>query len=104
MLLFAQELHRLSHRSSWGLSSIAAHPGLTRSNLVAHGPRHGQASLGANILAMLLRVAMRLPGLSQDAQMGALPTLFAATSPYALSGGYYGPGGLTGLTGPPAPA
>jgi NAD(P)-dependent dehydrogenase (short-subunit alcohol dehydrogenase family) len=103
-LLFSQELHRLSHRSGWQLVSNAAHPGLTHSNLQATGPRHGQGSLGANILALLVRVAMQLPGLSQDATMGALPTLFAATSPLALSGGYYGPGGLTRLTGPPAPA
>ena len=104
MLLFSQELHRLSVRGGWRLMSNAAHPGLTRSNLQATGPRHGQGSLGADTLAFLVRIAMQLPGLSQDVRMGALPTLLAASGPHALSGRYYGPGGLTGLTGPPAPA
>jgi len=32
--------------------------------------------------------------LAQSPQMGALPTLFAATSPGVASGDYIGPGGL----------
>src|SRR6266568_2822805 len=35
---------------------------------------------------------------------GALPTLRAATDPSATSGSYWGPRGLTGMNGPPAPA
>jgi len=35
---------------------------------------------------------------------GALPTLRAATDPSARSGSYWGPRGLTGMNGPPAPA
>src|ERR1700691_133146 len=33
------------------------------------------------------------PLASQDTARGALPTLFAATSPAAIPGGYYGPSG-----------
>jgi hypothetical protein len=40
----------------------------------------------------------------QDAAHGALPTLFAATSPEAQPGGYYGPSGFQELKGPPVPA
>jgi len=42
--------------------------------------------------------------ISQSAAEGALPTLFAATSPAAEPGGYYGPNGFYELKGPPAPA
>ena len=42
---------------------------------------------------------MRLPGMSQDAPTGALPTLYAATSPDAVGDGYYGPNGFMEMTG-----
>jgi hypothetical protein len=42
--------------------------------------------------------------MSQSAADGALPTLFAATSPEARGGGYYGPDGCYELKGPPMPA
>jgi hypothetical protein len=41
------------------------------------------------------------PFFSQDAAHGALPTLFAATAPGAVSGGYYGPDGIGELKGFP---
>ena len=44
------------------------------------------------------------PYVSQSAADGALPTLFAATSPAAKASGYYGPNGFYELKGPPAPA
>jgi len=44
------------------------------------------------------------PFLSQPAEAGALPILFAATDPKARGGGYYGPGGFSELTGPPSKA
>ncbi len=37
---------------------------------------------------------------SQDVEQGAEPLLYAATSPEAVAGGYYGPGGRFGLVGP----
>ena len=37
----------------------------------------------------------------QTAEGGALPTLYAATSPEAVGGGYYGPDGRGGLRGWP---
>ena len=37
---------------------------------------------------------------SQDAEHGTEPLLYAATSPAAVAGGYYGPGGRFGLVGP----
>jgi hypothetical protein len=42
--------------------------------------------------------------MSHSAAEGALPTLFAATSPAAAPAGYYGPNGFYELKGPVAPA
>jgi hypothetical protein len=42
--------------------------------------------------------------LSQDAHHGALPTLFAAVSPTAQPGGYYGPDGFLETKGDPTAA
>jgi hypothetical protein len=39
---------------------------------------------------------------SQDAEHGTEPLLYAATSPAAVAGGYYGPGGRFRLVGPTA--
>ena len=44
------------------------------------------------------------PLFSHSAAAGALPTLFAATSPDAHGGGYYGPNGFYEMKGTPAPA
>lgn len=44
------------------------------------------------------------PIASQDAAHGSLPTLFAAVSPQAVAGGYYGPDGPGELKGYPASA
>lgn len=42
-----------------------------------------------------------MPFMFQTAAQGALPTLYAATSPQAATGGYYGPNGPLELRGPP---
>jgi len=47
--------------------------------------------------------ALLNPFFSHDAH-GGLPTLFAATSPEAVSGGYYAPKRFQELTGDTAPA
>ena len=46
-----------------------------------------------------LPISLLAPILAQSAAAGALPTLFAATSPDAKPGGYYGPQGLFELKG-----
>ena len=95
MLMFALELQRRSLTAGWGVTSLAAHPGYARTDLISNGP-------GANTLSW--RVGRWLqPLISQSAAEGALPTLFAATSPAAEPGGYYGPNGFYELKGPPAP-
>jgi NAD(P)-dependent dehydrogenase (short-subunit alcohol dehydrogenase family) len=92
LLLFARELQRKSNTHGWGVLSSAVHPGLARTNLFENGP-------GArSVLALLSRFV------NQPAADGALPALFAATSAAVEPGGFYGPRGLFGLAGPPAPA
>ena len=54
---------------------------------------------------MLIKVYRLLgPIFFQSAAQGALPTLFAATSPEAVSGQYYGPDGFNGIWGFPTSA
>ncbi|MCP3371035.1 SDR family oxidoreductase [Bradyrhizobium cajani] len=96
MLMFSLELQRRSLAAGWGVMSVAAHPGYARTDLIPNGP-------GANSFSW--RVGRLLqPLISQSAAEGALPTLFAATSPAAEPGGYYGPHGFYELKGAPRPA
>jgi NAD(P)-dependent dehydrogenase (short-subunit alcohol dehydrogenase family) len=96
-LLFAFELQRRSDAGGWGLMSNAAHPGYARTELIANGP--GLNSLSSRVGSLLVA-----PWASQSPADGALPQLFAATSPDAKPAGYYGPGRLFELVGPPATA
>lgn len=95
MLMFALELQRRSDAAGWGLISNAAHPGYARTDLLVNGPgEHGLLALATVLLRPL----------SHSAAAGALPTLFAATSPDAKAAGYYGPNGFYEMKGPPAAA
>jgi hypothetical protein len=93
-LIFALELQRRSDAAGWNLISNAAHPGFARTNLFASGPG-GLVSLASGFAAPLF---------GHSAADGARPILFAATSPEAKPGGYFGPGGFGELRGAPAPA
>ena len=89
-LMCALELQRRSVAGGWGVSSIAAHPGVARTDLINNGM--GAASAGG-----LVRKYMAF--LFQPVEMGALPILFAATAPQAQAGGYYGPNKLSEMRG-----
>ncbi|HTZ43888.1 MAG TPA: oxidoreductase [Jatrophihabitans sp.] len=92
-LLFALELQR---RASGGLTSAAAHPGLSNTNLFK-----GPEGMGAN---PVIRIGGRLVGplFLQTAAAGALPTLYAAT--VAEPGSYTGPQWPGEVRGAPGPA
>jgi NAD(P)-dependent dehydrogenase (short-subunit alcohol dehydrogenase family) len=94
-LMFAFELERRSAAAGWNIRSIAAHPGVARTELLHNGP--GRNSVHS-------RVRSLLPFLFQPAAQGALPLLFAATSPDARAGGYYGPDRLSETRGYPTAA
>ncbi|RYX81684.1 SDR family NAD(P)-dependent oxidoreductase [bacterium] len=91
-LMFAFELQRRSESERWGVDSIAAHPGISRTELLHNAP--GRWS-GASLMRTLLWF------LFQPAPQGALPTLFAATSPEAKAGAYYGPDKMGEMRGFP---
>lgn len=94
-LVFAFELQRRSQEAGWGITSIAAHPGISRTDLLHNGP-------GRRSAQGVLRSLMWF--LFQPVAQGALPTLFAATSPTARGGGYYGPDRLGETRGHPTEA
>jgi NAD(P)-dependent dehydrogenase (short-subunit alcohol dehydrogenase family) len=95
-LLFTFELQRRSDSGGWGLMSNAAHPGYARTDLIPNGPgTGGLKGAGARLVGSFM---------SHSAAAGALPTLFAATSPTATPMGYYGPNGFYELKGAVAPA
>ncbi|RCW81188.1 SDR family oxidoreductase [Phyllobacterium bourgognense] len=94
-LMLAFELQRRSEAAGWGVTSIAAHPGISRTDLLHNGP-------GRRSAQGFLRSFMWF--LFQPVAQGALPTLFAATSPKARGGGYYGPDKLGETRGHPAEA
>jgi NAD(P)-dependent dehydrogenase (short-subunit alcohol dehydrogenase family) len=93
-LMMSNHLAQLAADRGWSLLSVAAHPGYTRTNLQTAG-----ASLGPGKPPLYARLAMRLIP-SQDVEIGTEPLLFAATSPEAGPGAYYGPAGTFGLVGP----
>src|SRR5260221_8917314 len=93
-LMFALELQRRSDAAGWNLISSAAHPGFARTSLFASGPG-GLLSLATDFAAPLF---------GQSAADCGRPILFAATSPEAKPGGYFGPRGIGELRGAPASA
>jgi NAD(P)-dependent dehydrogenase (short-subunit alcohol dehydrogenase family) len=88
-LMFAYELQRrlAPHGTT---ASIAAHPGVARTELMRNSPAIARA---------LFPVVA--PLFTQSSERGALPILRAATDPAALGGQYYGPAGPGGYRGRP---
>jgi NAD(P)-dependent dehydrogenase (short-subunit alcohol dehydrogenase family) len=87
-LLFTYELQRrLAARGT--TIAVAAHPGGSNTELMRHLP--GWASAVYPVLEPIF----------QDAAMGALPQLRAATDPAVVGGQYYGPAGFAETRGYP---
>ncbi|OBG87374.1 short-chain dehydrogenase [Mycobacterium sp. E802] len=86
-LMFTYELQR--RLVGQHTTALAAHPGGSDTELARHLPNAVQRAVP------LLRPVF------QEAAMGALPTLRAATDPSALGGQYYGPDGLGQQKGHP---
>lgn len=98
MLMFAVELDRRSTANGWGLTSVAAHPGFARTDLIANGP----AGRGGLLFGLGLRLLEGV--LSHSAQAGTLPVLMAAAAADVQGGAYFGPQGWQEMKGPPGPA
>ena len=80
-VVFGLELHRRLRAAAIEVSSVLAHPGVVDTNLASSGPT-GFVKLGAQMYTKLL---------AQSPEMGALPILYAATSPAVESGQLIGP-------------
>ena len=97
-LLFARELHSQARQHRSHLRSIAAHPGIARTQIgqyrdnPATRPRH-------RAIGWATRIAMRYFG--QDVEQGAAALVFAATEATLQGGEFVGPGGLFQFRGPP---
>ena len=90
-LLFTYELQRrLAARDQPTTAALAAHPGFSNTELARNLP-----------VVFKPAVVLLGPLLSQNAAMGALPTLRAATDPDVEGGQYYGPDGLAEQRGHP---
>jgi NAD(P)-dependent dehydrogenase (short-subunit alcohol dehydrogenase family) len=91
-LMFCFELQRRATEAGTSLKSMAAHPGYAATNLQSAGPGHwyerALGELGNRVIA-------------QSARMGALPTLYAATTPNLPGGTFVGPDGLAEQRGHP---
>ncbi len=87
-LIFALELQRRLERAGREAISLSAHPGFTSTDLQRHNS--------------FFNIGVKL--WSNSTEQGALPTLYAATSPEAEPGGYYGPDGFHEIKGSPAAA
>jgi NAD(P)-dependent dehydrogenase (short-subunit alcohol dehydrogenase family) len=85
-LMFTYELQRKLGGHNEPTVAVAAHPGLSDTELMRHVP---------SVLRPVIGLA------AQNPTMGALPTLRAATDPGVLGGHYYGPDGIGESSGHP---
>lgn len=89
-LMFTYDLQRRLAAAKAKTIAVAAHPGVAATELVRHIP--GAGLPGVNWLSSKLL---------NSAEMGALPTLRAATDPSVKGGQYWGPDGFRELRGHP---
>ena len=93
-LLFAQELHRRAGRAGSPVSAVAAHPGVSATNLFARQLEEGGKGLLAPLSKVVTRVAL------QSAAAGAAPTL-RALDHSTPSGAFVGPARFGQVRGRP---
>lgn len=82
-VVFALELNKRLRSNGVPVRSVLAHPGYSATNLQSSGP--------TGVGKLLMKAGNRL--FAQDAEMGALPQLYAATGADVESGQFYGPDG-----------
>lgn len=92
-LMFAFALDRRLRAARSRTMSIAAHPGVANTNLFRGSDRPAVERAARDMVGRLIGLIFN------SDYAGALPTLFAATSDMAVSGGYYGPRGVAEMRG-----
>jgi NAD(P)-dependent dehydrogenase (short-subunit alcohol dehydrogenase family) len=90
-LMFALELDRRLRAGGSTVKSVAAHPGYAATNL--------QSAAAPVADRLVMKVTNML--VAQSADMGALPSLYAATYPGLEGGSYVGPDGIGEFRGHP---
>lgn len=94
-LLFAYEFARRAKECNLSLLSLAAHPGVSRTNILLSGPR-----MGAKVLRTYLSDVFAAFFAQSDSQ-GALPVIHACLDQNVRSGDYFGPDGFMEIRGKP---
>jgi NAD(P)-dependent dehydrogenase (short-subunit alcohol dehydrogenase family) len=94
-LLFAVELDGRARAHGLDLLSVAVHPGVAATNLQTAGPHLGRFGPPTRGRLLLLHL------IGQSAAHGAWPSLYAATAPEVVGGGFYGPDGPGHIRGHP---
>jgi len=94
-LLFTYELQRRFEAAGADAIATAAHPGYAATNLQIAGPRMEGSSFLERVSLLGNRIA------SQSAEMGALPTIYAAAALGVKGGDYFGPDGFMEMWGHP---
>ncbi|CAN5353008.1 SDR family oxidoreductase [soil metagenome] len=97
--LFGFELERRSAAQGWGITSNVSHPGIAPTSLLAARPELGRSgdTQGVRVIRWLSARGI-LVGTPDSA---ALPALYAAASPDAAGGRFYGPSGPGHVGGGP---
>lgn len=98
--LFGLELDRRSTEEGWGVRSNLSHPGISPTNLLSAQPQLGRER--DTTAARMIRTLSRLGILVGTPESAALAAVYAATSPEAHGGHFYGPRGPGHLGGAPA--
>ncbi|GAB2696097.1 oxidoreductase [Thalassiella azotivora] len=97
-VLFALELHRRLVAAGSAVRSVAAHPGVAATNLVAAGPM-ARSTVAARVLGPLVGAVTAT--FLNDARLGAAPVLVAATGGDVAGGDLWGPTGFGEARGAP---
>ncbi|NME68084.1 oxidoreductase [Flammeovirga aprica] len=87
-IMFAYELQRRLNAHNYQVKAVAAHPGGSMTNLMQHIPSF-----------MVFLMENLFSGMFNTAQMGALPTVYAALGEDIKGGDYTGPDGFREVKG-----
>jgi NAD(P)-dependent dehydrogenase (short-subunit alcohol dehydrogenase family) len=90
-LLFTYELQRRFEARGVNTIAVAAHPGISNTNLAAHIFKRWRLKMLQPLMGLML----------QSAAMGALPGIRAAVDPTVSGGQYFGPDGSKERSGYP---
>ncbi len=94
-LLFTYELQRRLNAAGDNVLSLASHPGFAATNLQTAGAIMEGKAFSEKMSLLMNRL------FAQSAEMGALPTLYAATAPGLQGGEFTGPSGFMEMRGYP---